>query len=387
MDRQSLLFRARVCYVHILVLLSLLVSGCGGTPAAATEAPAATQAPVGEPGATEAATEAASEAVVLSLLYPVPNSQEESFISSAVEQFKETYPEISVDLQLVPIESYRDTLVTRVQAGDAPDVAVVDYSNLYPYYQSGILLSIEQAEGFLDDDFLDDSVRSTLIFDGHYGVPWRRDSCSLAYQYLSIMAGSKHPQEAFKLMDFLAQSSLQEQAYKDLLWYPTRKSAYSSLGIGCSINEAIRLQDNVRDQVFKLVPENSKSLDPVLEGRFVEAGGATGVFENEALVAYGAAVANPVSFDEAQQQIDSTGLVMGALIINKVEEYPPGSYVLKCFKDNCALVSPDGSQIPFDLIISEELDVPVSVPRMAVVPGSKINCYWYYIFLRCSRVG
>jgi hypothetical protein len=179
------------------------------------------------------------------------------------------------------------------------------------------------------------------------------------------------------------------------------------LGLECESNEAIRPPKEVLEQVYEQVPERAKALEELLEGATVLPLEGTGVFENEEIVGFGAPVM-PASIsgeptqgllppEEAQAQLEA-GLVMGVLFINDVPEYPAGDYVIKCFPDRCVLVSPvsvpggtpmpDGTtEIPFDLILSEDLEVPVEVPHMVIVPGSKIVCSWVLFWKRCTRVG
>jgi len=371
--------KAPVFFVHIIIFLCLVMSSCGVPPPAATEPLVATE----PPAATEPPTN-----VIVTLLYPgTSDSTEGIFISNATVQFQEQNQGISVDLQFISSADYLAILTTRLAAGESPDLAKLMFFDLFQFYRQGFLLSVEEVGGEIDDDFLSGALDSAQFNSLHYGLPQRRDSCAQAYNYLSIFNGSQHPKEALLLMDFLTQSAQQEQAYTDLQWYPTRISVYDVLGLNCSVNETIRLPEEVLQQVFDQIPERAQVLEPQLDGGIVLFQEATGVFENDELVGFGAPVWSPLSLDEAKAKLESTGLVIGVLFINNVPEYPSGDYAVKCYTESCMLVDPVGSEISFNLLISEELATPVEVPRVSVEPGSEIKCYYFLIWKRCSKVG
>lgn len=382
------LFPAKVPFflVHLLILVSLVVSSCGGAasaPQAEAPAAAATEAPA----AAATAAPAMGESVGLTFLYPgTSDSAEGQFVSDMVARFQEANPAIFVDLQFVSSSDYRAKLYTQVAAGDPPDLAKINYYDLVQLYGGGNLMPLEQL-GSLDSDFLNDALDSAWLGENHYGLPQWRDSCSLAYDYLSIFSAASYPREAFRLLQFLTDSDTQVQAFKTLSWYPTRQSAYDSLGLGCSVNQAIRVPPDQIQTIIDQVQQRSPALEPVLDGGVVLAEQSTGVFENGELVGFGAAVWSSISAQEARDRMGSSGLVMGVLFINNVEEYPSGDYVVKCFTDYCVLVDQYGNQTPYDLLLSEEMDTPVQVPRVALVPGSKIECKWYWFWRRCTRVG
>ena len=128
-------------------------------------------------------------------------------------------------------------------------------------------------------------------------------------------------------------------------------------------------------------------MENVLDGGIVLYQESTGVFENNELVGTAAPVWSPVTPEEAKIKMESSGLVMGVLFINNVEEYPSGDYALKCYTDQCVLVLYDGSEIAYDLKISEELSTPVELPRVSTEPGSETECHWFLFWRRCTRVG
>ena len=379
---------------RLLILLSLVMSACGS--AVSPEVAVATvKVEVTKVSVTEVEKEvvvtrtqpAAGNAIHLSFLYPGSGeSQEMNFISDAVAQFNDQHPDIYVDLKFVPPSEYWDTLQTSIIAGTPPDLAKLVFSNVFQLYNQKALLPVEEI-GAIDPDFLEDSLNSVMFNGAHYGLPQRRDSCALAYDYLSVFSGSEQPKEAFLLMDFLTQAAQQEAAYKDLFWYPTRQSSYDALGLECSANMAIRLPVEYIQPAIDQVQERSPSLTPVMDGGTVLFQETTGVVENNELVGSAAPVWSPLSIDEAKAKMDSSGLVMGVLFINNVEEYPSGDYVVKCYTDKCVLVRPDESEIDYDLKISEELAYPVSIPRVSTEPGSDLVCHWYWFWKRCTRVG
>ena len=362
--------------VQVVILLSLVVSGCGPAATAAPEVPA-TEAP---------ATAAPGAEILLTFLYPgTPDSPEGALITSAVDEFEGEFG-IGVDLQFIPGSSYRDTLRAQTAAGDSPDVAKLNYTALVELYLSENLLPLEEA-GDITSEFLEDALNSARFDNLHYGLPQWRDSCSLAYEYLSIFSTTQYPQDALLLIDFLTNTERQKAAFEALAWYPTREPLYSELGLTCPLNEAIRIPPDQVENIVNQVRERSPVLEPVLDGAVVIPEESTGVIENEELVGFGAAIWNPISREDAEEKMATTGLVIGVLFINNIPEYPSGDYVVKCYTEQCVLVDPSNNEIPYDLLISEEFETPVQVPRVALVPGSTIKCTWYLFWVRCTRVG
>ena len=376
---------------YLLILLSLVASSCGEA-ATSQQTPSVIETLENTPELTQVAPETPvtsppDEKITLTFLYPgSADTPEGMFISNAVADFEDQYSSVSVDLQFEPSSEYLVKLLTLISAGTPPDLAKLVFYQLFELYKQEALFPLEEL-GDIDPNILTDALDSVRFDKRQYGMPLRRDSCALSYEYLSVFSGSQLPNEAFLLLDFLTQEAQQESAFKELSWYPVRMSSYDALNLKCSVNEAIRLPADQIQLAFDQVQERSKSLGNVLDGGTVLFSESTGVFENNELVSTAAPVWNPLSLEEAKGKMDSTGLVMGTLFIDNVEEYPPGDYALKCYVDKCVLVSPDGSEIDYDMIISEDLAYPVSVPRVSTEPGSKLECHYFLFWKRCTRVG
>ena len=216
MNQPAFSVHARVFLVHMLLLISLVISSCasgtttpgtgttpGGVPSteAPTEPPTepATEVPTTEVPETEAPvteepvppTDPPGEEVVLTFAYPgTPGSPEGEFISNAVLQFQEGHPNISVELQFDESADYLDRLLAQAEAGNPPDLARLRYFDLVQLQRA--LQSLEEL-GFTGDDFLTDALDSAQVGEQHYGIPQRRDSCALAYTYLSVFSAGQHP--------------------------------------------------------------------------------------------------------------------------------------------------------------------------------------------------
>ncbi|MBA3075303.1 MAG: extracellular solute-binding protein, partial [Anaerolineae bacterium] len=123
--------------VSVVIVLAMLLGACA--PAAATEAPVASDAT--EAAVTEAA--AAVEPVTIKVVSFLTYSENaDGAESKVVEAFQAAHPEITVDFQLLPYADYFTSLKTWVAGGTAPDVASLDLSMLQEMAAAGSLADL-----------------------------------------------------------------------------------------------------------------------------------------------------------------------------------------------------------------------------------------------------
>ncbi len=380
-DRKNRRFIARLFPIFVFVAAGCVpaVETTGPTNGESVETEVAVEVEEVPAEATE--IEEFTSSVDLIFWYPgTGESTEAQVIKSKVLEFEDEYPEISVELVFIPSE-YQTQLLTAAAAGIPPDIAMVWFNLLFNLQDT--LLPLDSIDG----DFLEDSLASATLSGSVLGLPLNRDSCSLSYDYLALFGESEYPDEAFFFMEYLTLPDNQSQTYQSLGWFPTRKSVYDMEGLGCSVNLAIRPPDFTIAEIINMAESRAPNLENVLAGASVIPSEATGVYESESIVGVAAPVWYSISLDEARSQIDSDGLIVGALFINDIPEYPSGDYAVKCWSDFCVLVDPRGNEIAYDLLISEVLELPVRIPRVSIEPGSKITCHYFLIWKFCTRVG
>ena len=158
--------------LSLLVLLSLVLTACGG--GAATEAPAEEPAATEEaPAATEeapAATEAAAEEITLTLgSWRVDDVAAWEAINAA---FHEKYPNITVKFDPTNPPDYNATLRTQLETGTGPDLYFVrSFATGRELFDAGYVASLKDLPG-INDSFTEASRAPWATETGEpYAVP------------------------------------------------------------------------------------------------------------------------------------------------------------------------------------------------------------------------
>src|SRR5437867_8468818 len=114
----------------LLVVGSMVLTACGGAatqPPAATQAPA-TQAPATQaPAATEAPTQAATEAPAAAAEVTIWHSyhtggSEEAALTKLVNQYQTDHPNVKVNVLAIPFDQIFNKYETDTAAGGGPDM-------------------------------------------------------------------------------------------------------------------------------------------------------------------------------------------------------------------------------------------------------------------------
>lgn len=102
------------------------------------------------------------------------------------EQFHELHPNITVDFQDIPAESFTDQLTTRIAGGNPPDVAFVDQSVVVDFASRNALLELgpyaEKSAAVKVDDYVDAFLNAALWEEKLYGLPFDGESTGLFYR-------------------------------------------------------------------------------------------------------------------------------------------------------------------------------------------------------------
>jgi len=158
--------------LSLLVLLSLVLTACGG--GAATEAPAEEPAATEEaPAATEeapAATEAAAEEITLTLgSWRVDDVAAWEVINAA---FHEAHPNITVKFDPTNPPDYNATLRTQLETGTGPDLFFVrSFATGRELFDAGYIASLKDLPG-ISDNFTEASRAPWATESGEpYAVP------------------------------------------------------------------------------------------------------------------------------------------------------------------------------------------------------------------------
>lgn len=168
----------------LLLIASMVLSACGG--AAATEEPAATEAPATEapPAATEAPAteEPAAEPIEVTFWHAYgTGSAEEVALTKLLEQAAIDLPQYKINVLQVPFNDVYNKYRTDVAAGGGPDMFIAPNDSLGDDARAGLIADITSlAEGKLDGV-------SPLGIDGMsvdgklYGIPESLKAVTLWY--------------------------------------------------------------------------------------------------------------------------------------------------------------------------------------------------------------
>lgn len=194
----------------LLVVMSLVLTACGGQPTAAateppaqepteapaepteaaTEAPAATDAPTGE--ATEPAIDRNYSPDIPDPTEPVTvtfanfNDLETPFWQGMKEEFEAVHPNIKIEFQTIPGEEMFDKILAQIAAGNPPDAAYVSDWMTGSYAQEGGLAPLDDyiAKSDLIDlnDYVPAFLESSKVGDVQYALPMTSETTSLFYR-------------------------------------------------------------------------------------------------------------------------------------------------------------------------------------------------------------
>src|SRR5689334_6191051 len=178
----------------LLVLVSMILTACGGGAAAPTSAPVATQAPATQAPATQApvATEApatqapAGEKVELTLgSWRVDDVDAWTAITKA---FNEEYPNITVKFDPTNPPDYNATLRTQLETGTGPDLFFVrSFATGRELFDQGYIASLKDLPGINDD------------FTAASRAPWATDSGEpYAVPIIAVSHGIYYNQDLFQ---------------------------------------------------------------------------------------------------------------------------------------------------------------------------------------------
>ena len=164
-----------------LVVLSLVLSACGG--GAATEAPA-TEAPATEPPATEApATEAPTEPPVVepsATLTIWADDTRTPILQDLADEFLAEYNVALVVEDLGRVQDIRSQVIIANPAGEGPDIFVGVHDWLGALVESGLVAPLDL--GDRAGDFVQSNLDAFTYTDGNlYGLPYASENLGFFY--------------------------------------------------------------------------------------------------------------------------------------------------------------------------------------------------------------
>jgi multiple sugar transport system substrate-binding protein len=152
----------------LILLLALILSACGGTPAAApTAAPAAatTAAP---------ATAKLSGKLTYWTAYNTVSPEFKTLTEVIIPAFNQQYPDVTIDAQAIPYDELRKKLLAAIAGGETPDLLRADIIWVPEFADQGALARLDSLLpdfASLKDRFYAGPL-ATNFYQGHYyGLP------------------------------------------------------------------------------------------------------------------------------------------------------------------------------------------------------------------------
>lgn len=159
-------------WVSILLIFVVIASGCGNTEE--------------DSGNEESASQESNEPVVLrAIMEQVPDSD---IVQSMLEDFNQEYPDITVDIEMLPYDQMREKILSSFLAPDPVyDLIVVDNPWMYDFASEGFLEPLdgmiqEAGDAYNYEDFAA-PLRQIAEVDGQtYAIPFYNYALGLIYR-------------------------------------------------------------------------------------------------------------------------------------------------------------------------------------------------------------
>ena len=150
----------------IAMLLALVMvfalCACGQTAAPAAEQPAAAET-------AAAAEDAAPAEDTVTVMVPPVSSTYQDDIDTWAAEFTAMYPNIKIEVIKTSWDDHNDKLSTMANAGEAPDIAEISYSNIGQYVDLGLGVDIS---AYMDADRLADYDQNAMDYMSIENVPY-----------------------------------------------------------------------------------------------------------------------------------------------------------------------------------------------------------------------
>jgi multiple sugar transport system substrate-binding protein len=155
---------------------AMLLAACGGNGA--------------EPGGDEA-TGGDGEATLTFWDNQQADTGLSEFQRTAIEEFEEAHPDISVEVETVPYADYQQRLTLAVEGGNPPDIATLDQIWQAQFADAGAVIPLDdyvaESESVTEDNFFPGAWESAL-WDGQvWGVPFNVDVWQFTYYNQALL--------------------------------------------------------------------------------------------------------------------------------------------------------------------------------------------------------
>lgn len=116
------------------------------------------------------------------LSFQVWGTNEEQAFRKVIKRYQSQNPDVKINLELVPYDRHYERLDTRLSAGNAPDLARIQYQQIGRYASQGAVIDLSE---YLDDGYGDAFTpalwQASLYEDKPYAIPHHTDTMAIFY--------------------------------------------------------------------------------------------------------------------------------------------------------------------------------------------------------------
>lgn len=253
----------------LTLLLSIIVTACGGTtptatpiaPTATVAVPAtntvgapATTAPTGTSGTAVAPDTSVSGDITYFTFSAAPDHLKD--LDAMIAAFNKQYPNVKVKVETAPYDTYFTTLQTRIAGGQAPDVFELNFENFVSYASKGSLMDLSSMisadKSFDPAVFYPRAYQAFQLNGKQYGLSESFSDVVLFYNKdLFDKAGVAYPTASWTWDDAVQAAQKLTDApqgqwglFKPVQFFEFYKTAYQ---FGCDFFNADKTATNIND--------------------------------------------------------------------------------------------------------------------------------------------
>lgn len=128
----------------------------------------------------------------------------EEQIPVIVEAYKEVAPNVSLNIEALPINGYVDKAVTTILGGDGPDILAVDVTQATTFMDKNLLMPLNEHIADMDLSDFSSIVNGCKQDDTYYGLPYRCSSSIMYYNKTMFdNANLAYPEDGWTYDDYL----------------------------------------------------------------------------------------------------------------------------------------------------------------------------------------
>jgi multiple sugar transport system substrate-binding protein len=169
----------------MLLILTIVLSACGGNKKNDAQSAGASTEEISPSPSASASTPASPDAgEKVTLTYGLWDEVQKPAMEAIIAKFKETHPNIDINIELTPWSEYWTKLDTGATGGTLPDVFWMNGSSIVKFAANGQLLAFDDyaAADPIDWNLYPKSLVDMYSYQGkHYGLPKDYDTIGLWY--------------------------------------------------------------------------------------------------------------------------------------------------------------------------------------------------------------